>query len=375
VWVFAYYYSGCVSWGWFFPYHYAPMARDMVNMDGFKIEFELGTPFSPFAQLMGVQPPASGHCLPAALRRLMTDKDSPILDFYPTRFEMDLNGKRHLWQAVVLLPFIDEARLLAAVASAEAELTPEERERNSPGHELLFVPAGGVLANDVCSLYLRNFARDHRERLDGSRPGAISGFLTPHPRGSLRMLDVRSEVGLPLLRRAAADWGLYTLPPDAPHITHVLPGTRPPAPVLNDNDREHIDWANSKIARGLNLPFRGSGFHDIRQRDEEISRLKDLNGRLRAPAHHTQHPPPYFGGYGPRGPAPQPFLANHQQQQLPQQQHLAAQPMQQGPQAFTQHFLHQLAQQQQQQQQQQRRPPPGPGSGFLPPSFYQRWPQ
>ena len=39
-------------------------------------------------------------------------KDSPIADFYPTDFAIDLNGKKHTWQAVILLPLIDVCRLL-----------------------------------------------------------------------------------------------------------------------------------------------------------------------------------------------------------------------------------------------------------------------
>ena len=38
----------------------------------------------------------------------MTDEHSPILDFYPLDFSIDLNGKRQEWEAVVLIPFIDE---------------------------------------------------------------------------------------------------------------------------------------------------------------------------------------------------------------------------------------------------------------------------
>lgn len=44
----------------------------------------------------------------------MTDANSPIADFYPKEFRVDLEGKRNDWEGVVLVPFIEEARLLAA---------------------------------------------------------------------------------------------------------------------------------------------------------------------------------------------------------------------------------------------------------------------
>lgn len=119
----------------------------------------------------------------------MLNQESPIIDFYPTHFETDLNGKVQEWEAVVLIPFIDEvrmacgtlltfpyvshsemisrllnkqidrqsgrkkedrhpmlcsisdmlfvvaqSRLLAAMAPLEVLLLAEEKERNKPGH-------------------------------------------------------------------------------------------------------------------------------------------------------------------------------------------------------------------------------------------------
>lgn len=38
----------------------------------------------------------------------MIMEHSPIIDYYPLEFNTDLNGKRQDWEAVVLIPFIDE---------------------------------------------------------------------------------------------------------------------------------------------------------------------------------------------------------------------------------------------------------------------------
>ncbi|VDM68612.1 unnamed protein product, partial [Strongylus vulgaris] len=115
-WVLKYYYQGCVSWDWYFPYHYAPFASDFDTVAQFKPDFSRPTkPFKPLQQLMSVFPAASKQHLPIHWQKLMTDDDSPIIDLYPIDFRIDLNGKKYAWQGVALLPFVDEDRLLKAL--------------------------------------------------------------------------------------------------------------------------------------------------------------------------------------------------------------------------------------------------------------------
>lgn len=49
------------------------------------------------------------------MQDLMYDVNSPILDFYPSNFEQDMNGKKQEWEAIVKIPFIDEGRLVRAM--------------------------------------------------------------------------------------------------------------------------------------------------------------------------------------------------------------------------------------------------------------------
>jgi 5'-3' exoribonuclease 2 len=68
----------------------------------------------------------------------MVEEDSPIIDFYPSSFEIDMNGKRMAWQGVALLPFIDEKRLLSAMATQYPNLTEDEIRRNRWGDNVMF---------------------------------------------------------------------------------------------------------------------------------------------------------------------------------------------------------------------------------------------
>ena len=47
----------------------------------------------------------------------MTMDSSPIIDYYPVDFASDLNGKLQQWEAVVLIPFIDEVSDLKNVTN------------------------------------------------------------------------------------------------------------------------------------------------------------------------------------------------------------------------------------------------------------------
>ncbi|XP_036369646.1 5'-3' exoribonuclease 1 isoform X4 [Octopus sinensis] len=129
-WNLYYYFDGCQSWSWYYPHHYAPFMSDLVNIKDIKIKLDMGRPFLPFQQLMAVLPSASKELLPPPLQELMTKQSSPIQKYYPEDFETDLNGKLHEWEAVVLIPFIDETELLKAMATAEDRLSPSEKARN-----------------------------------------------------------------------------------------------------------------------------------------------------------------------------------------------------------------------------------------------------
>ncbi|PRQ32548.1 putative 5'-3' exoribonuclease [Rosa chinensis] len=122
LWVLLYYFSGPPSWKWFYPFHYGPFASDMKGLAQVKPQFQKGSPFKPIDTLMAVLPPRSAHALPKDYRTLMMEECSTIIDFYPSDFEIDMDGKRFKWQGICKLPFIAESRLLHETRKLEKEL-------------------------------------------------------------------------------------------------------------------------------------------------------------------------------------------------------------------------------------------------------------
>lgn len=137
-WILNYYYRGVCSWSWYYPHHYAPYMSDIKNFKNLNLDYNLGHPFLPFEQLLSVLPTASKELLPVAYHKLMTDTSSKIIDYYPVNFETDLNGKKQEWEALVLIPFIDEKRLIDAMNDCNDRLTDNEKGRNKHGPMLQY---------------------------------------------------------------------------------------------------------------------------------------------------------------------------------------------------------------------------------------------
>ncbi|CAM8974784.1 unnamed protein product [Rhodiola kirilowii] len=229
-WVMHYYYEGVCSWQWFYPYHYAPFASDLKDLGELDIKFELGSPFKPFNQLLGVFPAASSHALPEQYRKLMTDPSSPIIDFYPTDFEVDMNGKRFSWQGIAKLPFIDEARLLAEVEKIEHTLTEEEARRNSTMSDMLFVLSSHPLSPYIFSLDARcKHLSEHerskvREQIDPVASDGMNGFISLC-KGDLQPYVFRSPLEeMNDIEGNLVICAIYLLPDVHEHIPRPPPG-------------------------------------------------------------------------------------------------------------------------------------------------------
>ncbi|KAG7215837.1 hypothetical protein INR49_021872 [Caranx melampygus] len=132
-WVLRYYYQGCASWKWYFPFHYAPFASDFKDIKGMFTDFEKGTkPFKPLEQLMGVFPAASGNFLPETWRNLMSTRFLPSSTSTLTTLPLISMGR-----SVALLPFVDERRLRRLWLTSTP--TSHLRKRNSLGSDVLFI--------------------------------------------------------------------------------------------------------------------------------------------------------------------------------------------------------------------------------------------
>jgi 5'-3' exoribonuclease 2 len=305
-WVMRYYYDGVASWTWYYPHHYAPFASDLSSIGSLDISFSLGEPFKPFDQLMGVLPAASAHALPKPYRPLFTEKTSPILDFYPTDFRVDMNGKRFAWQGVALLPFIDENRLLKATREKEKDLSEEETYRNSRRLEMLYISGAHSLAADLHELAAEidpDATSEERvaatREMDASSSDGMGGYMIP-PNGDVCPMVIPtpfSGLGEDITANSVVCC-VYKLPEHQPHKTQLLPGAIEETCIITQNDIQPDPqlWHEDNFNRG------GQGNHGMYQRNQQYG-FQGYNQGYRPPP----PPGPPMGMYSVPGGMPQPY--------------------------------------------------------------------
>ncbi|KAL6320208.1 hypothetical protein AAG906_004717 [Vitis piasezkii] len=292
-WVMHYYYQGVCSWQWFYPYHYAPFASDIYGLDQLDIQFTLGKPFKPFDQLMGVLPAASAHALPLYYRKLMMDETSPILDFYPADFELDMNGKRYPWQAICKLPFIKESRLLAEIAKVESTLTDKEKLRNRLGMDALFIHISDPLAVKIFSFYKRK--KDHpklpmakvKRKIDPKFSGGMNGYMYISDRPVWPAEFYSPIEDMEMIAQNKVISIFYKCPSFHPHIPRplegvVLPGKTVIKPHLL---RPPVLWHETSAVCGRKFSERSRKRKRSSHKDGPHDKFKNQNhrgnGRLR----------------------------------------------------------------------------------------------
>jgi len=293
-WVFKYYYQGCVSWSWYYPYHYAPFASDFVDLAEMKIEFELNAPLKPFEQLMGVLPAASRDHIPKPFHHLMTDEFSPIIDFYPVDFDVDMDGKKWEWQGVVKLPFIDKDRLLEAMNTVYDQLNEEERYRNTHGPDKLFVSDSNKLYDSVSTVYTKRANQDPI-MLDPSKSDGITGFVNNDPdcipRSTLR--SPLPDHDLPDISNDKSLSVIYTLPNSGaslPFRPVLLKGVRLGKKKLSWEDLQRATFEKQDHHRNRNDRWDPQGQH--------LAQHREFNSRSGGGRNNGYYQGNYNGNYG-----------------------------------------------------------------------------
>lgn len=134
-WIMEYYFDGCPSMTWQYPYYHAPFISDLshflkeTKFDINKVIFSKDQiSLDPLTQLLVVLPPSQKALLPSSYGKLMSDRDSPILDIFPIEIHLDMLYKDSFHKCIPLIPNIEIDRIMKAIENIV--FTNEEKDRN-----------------------------------------------------------------------------------------------------------------------------------------------------------------------------------------------------------------------------------------------------
>jgi len=259
-----------------------------------------------------VLPPTSSEeaGIPAPMRELMKQPFSPLIDFYPVDFGLDLNGKRFTWQAVVLLPFIDEPRLVRILAPLLKRLTAHEKLRNRRGSELVFGHKDDRALFNAVQLAQAAFEAGHaglKQTVRGDR--YLFGFLEGWQGGGANREVVSPIEGLPDVEESHAISAQFADPEVAPHVSKMLPGIKEAPLVVNASDMD--EQARMKGFGGE--PAKRMIMQALGKDPDRRPRYRDIEARQKREKVETQAAPAPAASRAPVAPG-QPVMAAPVQQ-------------------------------------------------------------
>lgn len=139
-WVLSYYTRGVPNWKWNFKHHYAPPASTIAK---YCLSFQFPRygrtiPSTPFQQLLCVLPPKSAYLIPSPLSNLLTDNSSPLKEYCPNEFKIDLSGKRKEWEGIVILPTVNFELVRTCYMKMLNKVDPIDMKRNVTGRSFVY---------------------------------------------------------------------------------------------------------------------------------------------------------------------------------------------------------------------------------------------
>ena len=256
-WCAAYYYKGCADWRWHLPNHYAPFAVDLADAAAAgwaPAPWDASPPLRPLQQLVAVLPPLSAPLLPESYRAVVGEA-SVLRDAFPEAPLLDARGKRHEWQAVVILPFVRVADLEAALAPLQLDDDEAARDRVGAAPLLFCSPAAPLAAAAAAAAAAATDAapspgKEKKKKKGGGEvvelrwsDSELAGRCAGRAGGGRTALAAPLPALPPV---AAASLRCFELspPPPAPHVCALLPGASPPPPRLSLDDLAVISFSS-----------------------------------------------------------------------------------------------------------------------------------
>ena len=169
-WILYYYYNSIKSWKWFYPYHYAPMISDYSEINIDKSLYNLydyfdkdkSEPFNPYQSLLFILPKQSFNLLPECY------KEIPVIlkEYFPDKIDIDYNGKTAEYESLLLLPVLDEEKMVEIEKKCR-KLTQEEENENKWGISFLFYKNKSGTDNilfEPYEIYIKNNNNNNAEK-------------------------------------------------------------------------------------------------------------------------------------------------------------------------------------------------------------------